>query len=135
MIKSKNIYDVAIVGSGPSGVHAAYPLIEAGLQVAMIDGGLNSKIALKKTDQLLKIKSNIEIAQSLAKGGLSEIWPGICDYFNKEELTRIGLPINEILKEYPVVSDLIKLKLKPNLDIQGKSILDSHQNVYRLPAA
>ena len=129
------IYDVVIVGSGPSGVHAAYPLIRAGLQVAMIDGGLNSKIALKKTDQLLKIKSNIEIAQSLAKGGLSEIWPGICDYFNKEELTRIGLPINEILKEYPVVSDLIKLKIKPNLDIHGKSILGSHQNVYRLPTA
>lgn len=32
-------YDVVIVGSGASGVHAALPLVEAGLKVLMIDGG------------------------------------------------------------------------------------------------
>ena len=31
--------DVIIIGSGPAGVHAAYPLVEAGLKVTMIDGG------------------------------------------------------------------------------------------------
>jgi choline dehydrogenase-like flavoprotein len=31
--------DVIIVGSGPAGVSAAFPLVEAGLQVLMIDGG------------------------------------------------------------------------------------------------
>ena len=131
----KSIYDVVIVGSGPSGVHTAYPLVNGGLKVAMIDGGLDSTSSLEKTDQLLKINSNIEVTQSLAKGGLSEIWPGICDYFSKEELIKIGLPINEIIKEYPVVSNLIRLKLKPNLDIQGKSILNSRQDVYQLPLA
>ena len=31
--------DILIVGSGPSGVSAAFPLVEAGLKVIMIDGG------------------------------------------------------------------------------------------------
>ncbi|MCI0651514.1 MAG: NAD(P)/FAD-dependent oxidoreductase [Planctomycetes bacterium] len=31
--------DVAIIGSGPAGVHAAYPLVEAGVRVVVIDGG------------------------------------------------------------------------------------------------
>lgn len=33
------IFDVVIVGSGPSGVSAAFPLLEAGLNVLMVDGG------------------------------------------------------------------------------------------------
>jgi len=33
------VYDVIIVGSGPGGVHAAYPLCEAGLRVLMLDYG------------------------------------------------------------------------------------------------
>jgi len=32
-------YDVIIVGSGPAGVSAAFPLIKAGLNVLMLDGG------------------------------------------------------------------------------------------------
>lgn len=136
MKQSGNFYDVVIVGSGPAGVHAAYPIAEAGLKVAMIDGGLDSKRnVFSKTHQLLKIKSNIEIIQSLAKGGLSEIWPGICDVFSPLELKKIGLPVDEILREYEGIADLINLKLKPALDIHGESILDSQRNVYQLPQA
>lgn len=32
-------YDVIIVGSGPAGVSAAFPLVESGLRVLMVDGG------------------------------------------------------------------------------------------------
>jgi choline dehydrogenase-like flavoprotein len=32
-------FDVIIVGSGPAGVSAAFPLVEAGLKVLMVDGG------------------------------------------------------------------------------------------------
>ena len=32
-------FDVIIVGSGPSGVSAAFPLLSAGLRVLMVDGG------------------------------------------------------------------------------------------------
>lgn len=31
--------DVIVIGSGPAGAHASYPLVAAGLRVAMIDGG------------------------------------------------------------------------------------------------
>ena len=32
-------YDIIIIGSGPSGTSAAYPLLEAGLKILMVDGG------------------------------------------------------------------------------------------------
>lgn len=163
-------FDVIIVGSGPAGVHAAYPLVKAGLKVAIIDGGLDSRkqdnrlnaflgttfketsnaynlvkkssYVFNKTYQLLKIRSKIEIIQSLAKGGLAQHWHGICDFFSKEELERIGLPANEILKEYVEVSRLIRLKLNSSLDHNAKLLLKSALNnpflkstVYSVPIA
>lgn len=35
-----SIFDCIIVGSGPAGVSAAFPLLEAGLNVLMVDGGV-----------------------------------------------------------------------------------------------
>lgn len=161
-------FDVVIVGSGPAGVNAAYPLVEAGLQVAIIDGGLDSKkkdkqlnnfsdinlsetsnaynllrkssYVFNKTYQHLKIQSEIEIIQSLAKGGLSEIWHGISDFFSKEELERTGLPALEILKEYKEVARRVKLTTQAQLDLHSILLLESAKGkihlkdkVYRAP--
>lgn len=38
-------FDVIIVGSGPAGVSAAFPLVEAGLKVLLVDGGRKAVIA------------------------------------------------------------------------------------------
>jgi len=147
-----NQFDVVVVGSGPAGVHAAYPLIKAGLRVAMIDGGLDSKkqeeklqefpdakltksghyydfvkessYVFNKTYELLPIKSNIDIIQSLARGGLSEVWHGICDFFSENELVAIGLPSGEIKREYKEISKLIKLNFRTPLDLHGRLLLE-----------
>lgn len=37
-------FDVIIVGSGPAGVSAAFPLVESGLRVLMVDGGQKATI-------------------------------------------------------------------------------------------
>lgn len=37
-------YDVIIVGSGPAGVSAAFPLVSSGCRVLMVDGGLSTKV-------------------------------------------------------------------------------------------
>ncbi|MFH1302757.1 MAG: GMC oxidoreductase [Planctomycetota bacterium] len=37
-------FDVIIIGSGPSGVSAAFPLVSAGLKVLMLDGGRQARI-------------------------------------------------------------------------------------------
>jgi hypothetical protein len=163
-------FDVVIVGSGPAGVHAAYPLVESGLKVAIIDAGLDNKknggqmrefpdvhitknghyydfikkssYVFNKTYDLLKVKSNIEIFQSLAKGGLSEVWHGICDFYTDEELEAIGLPVNNIKREYKEVSKRINLKIKPNLDYHNTLILEASKrknctdaDVYQVPIA
>src|SRR5258707_124742 len=38
-------FDAIIVGSGPAGVSAAFPLLEAGLRVLMLDGGKQAHTA------------------------------------------------------------------------------------------
>lgn len=162
-------FDVVIVGSGPAGVHAAYPLVKAGLHVAIIDGGLDSNkqderptflesnisntsnaydllrkssYVFNKTYQFLKIKSEIEIIQSLAKGGLSEVWHGICDFFSEDELKQIGLPAAKIIKEYEEIAKRIKLTTETSLDLHSRLILDAAKNkthlkstVYSVPLA
>lgn len=161
-------FDVVVVGSGPSGVHAAYPLVKAGLRVGLIDGGLDSKkqyrqhnifsntsfigtshahdliresdYVFQKTHELLKIKSKIEIIQSLAKGGLSEIWHGISDYFSSDELDTVGLPVDEIKREYQEISKRINLTATTPLDFHSRLLLARAKNkthfkskVYRAP--
>lgn len=38
-------FDVIVVGSGPAGVSSAFPLVEAGLNVLMVDGGMDVVLA------------------------------------------------------------------------------------------
>jgi hypothetical protein len=45
-------FDVIIVGSGPAGISAAFPLVESGLNVLMVDGGKQSIVPLLKNDYL-----------------------------------------------------------------------------------
>jgi len=45
-------FDVIIIGSGPAGVSAAFPLVKAGLRVLMVDGGKQSKLAPPQDDFL-----------------------------------------------------------------------------------
>lgn len=162
--------DVIIVGSGPAGVSAAYPLIKAGLKVAIIDGGLeerkkdeklddfsdinltetsnayelfrNNSFIFNKTYRLLRIKSKIEIIQTLSKGGFSKFWHGISDFFTSSELEATGLPALEIQSEYKEMAAQIKIESELPLDIHSKLILRAAKSkanlgntVYKLPSA
>lgn len=48
-------FDVIIVGSGPAGVSAAFPLVDAGLRVLMVDGGHGSQL-VPPTGQFLHVR-------------------------------------------------------------------------------
>lgn len=43
-------FDIVVVGSGPAGVSAAFPLAEAGLRILMVDGGKRPDARLPETD-------------------------------------------------------------------------------------
>lgn len=45
-------YDAVIVGSGPAGVSVAFPLVQSGLRVLMVDGGHKEDVQPPKTDYL-----------------------------------------------------------------------------------
>ena len=45
-------FDVIVVGSGPAGVSVAFPLVEAGLRILMVDGGKQPGLRLPKADFL-----------------------------------------------------------------------------------
>jgi len=60
-------FDVVLVGSGPAGVHAAYPLIKAGLRVAIIDGGLIEQKQEAKPKSRVTNKKNTSHAYDLIK--------------------------------------------------------------------
>ena len=45
-------FDIIVVGSGPAGVSAAFPLVDAGLRVLMVDGGMVPDVALPQGEYL-----------------------------------------------------------------------------------
>lgn len=53
-------FDVIIIGSGPAGVSAAFPLLEAGLNVLMIDGGKVPDMAPPEQDFLSARRDDFE---------------------------------------------------------------------------
>ena len=53
-------FDIIIVGSGPAGISAAFPLVESGLNVLMVDGGKQSIVPLLENDYLSTRTSDSE---------------------------------------------------------------------------
>lgn len=53
-------FDVIIVGSGPAGVSVAFPLVEAGLRVLMVDGGKQPGVLPPEADFLSARTNDIE---------------------------------------------------------------------------
>ncbi|WP_434568788.1 GMC oxidoreductase [Pseudomonas sp. Z3-8] len=51
-------FDVIIVGSGPAGTSAAYPLVKAGLRVLMVDAQANSDSPVPPTRPFLSARTN-----------------------------------------------------------------------------
>ncbi len=45
-------FDIIIIGSGPAGVSAAFPLVKAGLRVLMVDGGKQASVLLPEENFL-----------------------------------------------------------------------------------
>lgn len=53
-------FDFVIVGSGPAGVSAAFPLVEAGFRVLMVDGGKRPDISPPEKDFLVSRENDNE---------------------------------------------------------------------------
>ena len=53
-------FDVIVVGSGPAGVSVAFPLVEAGLRVLMVDGGKQPAVLPPEEDFLSARTNDIE---------------------------------------------------------------------------
>ena len=63
-------FDVIIIGSGPAGVSAAFPLVEAGLRVLMVDGGERQASEAFSEPYLLKRQRDSEQTDWMLGAGL-----------------------------------------------------------------
>ena len=53
-------FDFIVIGSGPAGVSAAFPLVEAGFQVLMVDGGKKSSALVPKKNFIEARENDVE---------------------------------------------------------------------------
>lgn len=144
--------DVIIVGCGVAGLHAAYVLVDAGMQVRMLDAGETPKkkfglryplLGRRASFASLRSEGEKVIIESFVAGGLSEIWGGVCERFTDEELEATGLPA--LGKEYDIVSKRIRLKEKELSTYHGHTTLKElrtrpnfeyrRERVHELPTA
>lgn len=153
-------HDFVVIGSGPAAVHAALPLVEAGKNVLMIDGGKesppivhdappmtfeeirrtredqwkwflgtdlsgiplgglegglgggmtsgNRKYVLDEADALLPLeRTNAQVIQSLACGGLGAAWGATCAYFDQKQIDYLGLTGISLDEHYDAVTKII----------------------------
>jgi NAD(P)-binding Rossmann-like domain len=108
--------DVTIIGAGMAGLHAACPLVEAGVNVLMLDAGEEPRnkfgfgyplLGYRARYARLRTEHGKRIIESFVAGGLSEIWGGVCERFDAEELQAAGLP--NLDEDYDIVSKRIGL--------------------------
>ena len=152
-------HDVVIIGSGLSGVHAAYEPVQKGLRVLMLDVGIERETNAQQNEKTFEQtraldpdqyriflgddfsgigaeegekghgasmasgsrahvmrdvdvygrveKNGTEVNQSFARGGLSEIWSGVCDIFDESELRAASIPHEKMNEHYQRVIDRI----------------------------
>lgn len=81
------------------------------------------------------LQSDSMILQSFARGGLSEAWGGVCDFFDEEECAAVGIPPEEMSKHYRAVVDRIgvsgpggpfPLQKAAKVDEKAESILEAY---------
>ena len=126
------IFDVIIVGSGPAGVSAAWPLVKADKEVLMIDVGYkplkDSPLRNKNNniDSTPKIRApefsfvftdfkerykiqtkNFSALGSLAQGGLSNAWSALVSAFTNEEFDKFPFNRNDLMPHYNSVAKRI----------------------------
>ena len=126
------IFDAIIVGSGPAGVSAAWPLVKSGKEVLMIDVGYepsNDSQLSNKNDNIssspkihapefsyvfkdfkerYKLQTeNFSANGSLAKGGLSNAWSALVSTFANEEFDKFPFNRNDLMPHYSSVAKRI----------------------------
>ena len=117
------MFDVIIIGSGPAGVSAAWPLVKSKKSVLMIDVGFDKdnkkenninkehtspkilskelSYAFRDFKEYYKLETqNFSAHGSLAKGGLSNAWSALTSSFSDDEFTDFPFTRKTLLPHY-----------------------------------
>jgi choline dehydrogenase-like flavoprotein len=84
---------------------SAIPLgdLARGMAAGTVSG--NRRYVVEEAETLLPVDAgDTQILQSLAKGGLAAAWGATCAFLSAEELRDVGLPPDEMLRHYEIVS-------------------------------
>jgi hypothetical protein len=124
------VYDAIIVGSGPAGASSAWPLVENGKKILMLDVGFNStevsnneninlnsspKVRAPEFSHVFKEYKNFYNLEtenftangSLAIGGLSNAWSTLVSSFTENEFDEFPFKREDILSSYKNISNRI----------------------------
>ena len=133
-------FDVLIIGSGPAGVSAAWPLVQSQKKILMLDVGFtefnNVKESYTNQDSSPKARApefsyvfrdfkkfynlntnKFTVNGSLAKGGLSNAWSTLVSSFTEEEFEKFPFDRKDILESYKAVGKRIGISGEKNGDL------------------
>jgi len=89
---------------------------------AMMSGN-RSHVGRHTAEQLPLSENGVHLLQSLAKGGLSEAWGGVCAILSPQELEKIGLP-SAMHQHYQTVLDIAGISgVEPSYRTQSSTRL------------
>ncbi|MDB5601064.1 MAG: choline dehydrogenase-related protein [Xanthobacteraceae bacterium] len=134
-----------VIGSGPAGVSAAIPLVEAGRRVLMIDAAGPSPVPGERRDPLVpddglspKLRTaaardlvepfretlgateqNFHALGALGRGGLSRIWGGFVAELDEADLTGWPLRADDLRPSYRAVTERIGISGSTDDDLAG----------------
>lgn len=115
------IFDVAVIGAGPTGILAAHKFLESGLTVALIESGnwVNESMLSKKNYDFYTPSKMPDGVHKL--GGASNLWHGRVSRFPKNCLERTDFYGKNI---WPINFEIIKKRYQELASIVGFKIIE-----------
>ena len=118
------VFDCAIIGAGPAGITVARKLGQAGLKVALLEGG--GREPSTESQALYEgaasgLPYDLDLSRLRYFGGASGHWTGMCrpldpeDYAPRRDIGRTSWPFDdaELTPRWPEVGDILDLPAEP----------------------
>ena len=140
------VFDYAIIGAGPAGITVARKLSQAGLKVALLEGGgqgpsIESQALYEGAASGLPY--DLDLSRLRYFGGASGHWTGMCrpldreDYAPRRDIGRTSWPFDgaELRPRWPEVCDILDLPAEPQWKPRREDVDPTDAKAQKAPAS